>query len=505
MTRPVPIAQMNQLLHDELAFFLIMAFQTLNPNEKLRWNWHIDAMCHALSVTVSKDGSRLVITIPPRHLKSITISVAFVAWMMGRDPTLKFMVASYGGELASELARQFRTVVTSAWFKRAFPRFRIERSIDGEITTTMGGCRKAVSVGGATTGFGADYIIVDDLMKATDASFPALREASIDYFKGSLVSRLNDPERGRIIVIAQRLHEVDVPGTCIETGLYRHLNLPAIAQRTEVIDLGDGETRLVKPGDLLFLSQKSLDRIKAEQGPAFFAAQYLQDPTPPESLFIKWHAIQRYVVAPSRRQFKKVAQSWDTAHLASETADYSVCTTWGFYEGKWYLLDLDRFKADYVTLRDRVRANRDRWRADVLVIEDKGNGTSLLSDLRFEHVTQSDRERDGCFWKLHAVTPIADKATRWAAGAGRLEAGEAVFPEDAPWMEVLRREVISFPNARNDDQVDSISQFLEFTRLRTGRNLMIDYKEELDRRARVISRDMDDDDDDDAYWHRHRR
>ena len=131
------------------------------------------------------DGDRLVITIPPRHLKSVAVSVAFVAWMMGRDPTLKFLVASYGAELASELSRQFRQVVTSAWFKSAFPTFRLERSIDGEIRTTAGGCRKAVTVGGATTGFGANYIIVDDLMKATDACYAALREAAIDYFRAA--------------------------------------------------------------------------------------------------------------------------------------------------------------------------------------------------------------------------------------------------------------------------------------------------------------------------------
>jgi predicted phage terminase large subunit-like protein len=151
-----------------------------------------------------------------------------------------------------------------------------------------------------------------------------------------------------------------------------------------------------------------------------------------------------------------------------------------------------RFKADYATLRDRVRAYRELWKADILVIEDKGSGTSLLSDLRFEHLTDRPRGRDpddGPGWKLHAAKPIADKATRWAAAAGKLEAGEVLFPEDAPWMETLRREVTAFPNGRNDDQVDSISQFMEFTRRRTGRNLMIDWHEELAERGKIISRD----------------
>jgi hypothetical protein len=340
MTCVVSRADLNRLLRDDFAFFLMKAFQTINPNETLAWTWHLDGICHAILGVAHEDGARLVITIPPRHLKSITVSVAFVAWMMGRDPTLKFMVASYGAELGSELSRQFRQVVTTAWFKRAFPAFRLARTVDGEIRTTVGGCRKAVTVGGATTGFGADYIIVDDLMKATDASFQALREAAIDYFRGSLVSRFNNPEKGRLIVIGQRLHEVDVPGYCLETGLYRHLNLPAVAQTTEVIPLGGGRIKVRRPGDLLFLSQGTLNRIRAEQGPAFYAAQYQQDPTPLESLFIKWHAIKRYEDAPPRHKMRKVVQSWDTANVASSGADFSVCTTWGFYEGHWYLLDL---------------------------------------------------------------------------------------------------------------------------------------------------------------------
>ena len=502
MTRLVTRADLNRLLHDDFTFFLMKVFQTINPNGALNWNWHLDAICHAILGVAETDGDRLVITIPPRHLKSVTVSVAFVAWMMGRDPTLKFLVASYGAELGNEISRQFRQVVTSAWFRSAFPAFRLERSVDGEIRTTAGGCRKTVTVGGATTGFGANYIIVDDLMKAQDASYPAMREAAIDYFRGSLVSRFNDPEKGRLIVIGQRLHEVDVPGYCLETDLYRHLNLPAVAQRVETIPLGEGRIKRREPGDLLYLSQATLDRIRVEQGPAYFAAQYQQDPTPPESLFIKWDAIKRYTEAPPRKRLRKVIQSWDTANVASAGADYSVCTTWGFFEGHWYLLDLTRFKADYATLRDRVTAHRILWDADILVIEDKGNGTALISDLNYARTTRPDRD-DYPEWRIYPASPLADKATRWAAAAGKLEAGEVVFPKDAPWIEDLRREVVAFPNGRNDDQVDSISQFMEFTRKRTGRNLMIDWQEEQARRGKIISRDPIDEEDEEAagrFW-----
>lgn len=150
-------------------------FLTLNPGETFTWNWHIDAMCHGLDQVRRGSNKRLVITVPPRHLKSITVSVAFVAWAMGHDPQLRFLVASYGGDLAAQLARDFKRVVESSWYGAAFPAFRARRSAEGELVTTSGGFRKAVSVGGATTGFGADYIIVDDLLKATDGASSAAR------------------------------------------------------------------------------------------------------------------------------------------------------------------------------------------------------------------------------------------------------------------------------------------------------------------------------------------
>jgi hypothetical protein len=205
---PLTREVMNRVLRADFGVFLERVFQELNGGETFKTNWHIDAMCHVLDEVRQGRNRRLVITVPPRHLKSITVSVAFVAWAMGHDPMLKFLVASYGGDLAVQLARDFRRVVEASWYQAAFPEFgKPRRSAEGELVTKSGGFRKAISVGGATTGFGADYIIVDDLMKATDGASPAAREAAWDYYRGSLISRLNDQANGRIVVIAQRLHE----------------------------------------------------------------------------------------------------------------------------------------------------------------------------------------------------------------------------------------------------------------------------------------------------------
>jgi predicted phage terminase large subunit-like protein len=476
--RTVERRHLNEAIRDNFPLCLRFAFKELNPGEELKWNWHLDAMCWLLSRTTNGDVLRALSTIPPRHLKSITVSVAYVAWMMGRNPALKFLVASYGAELANDLAGQFRRVVRSKWYRSAFPEFKIQRNVDNEIRTTLGGCRKAVSVGGATTGFGADYIIVDDLMKAADAAHPLLRDNVIEYFRGSLMSRLNQPETGRIIVVAQRLHEDDVPGFCLSLGLYEHLNLPAVAPTDTIVPLGDGARRKVwKAGEPLFLSHATLERLRKELGKAY-SAQYLQDPSAALDQYLKFHAIPRYKEAPPRDWFEKIVQSWDTAISNHERACYSVCTTWGFYEGKWYLLDLLRDRLEYVELRDRLRAHRDRWRPDIILIEKKASGAQLISDLNFERNTQVGRH-DGAYWRIHADVPTDDKETRWAGHAAQLMDGTVVFPEEAPWLEELRRELVCFPNSRHDDQVDSVSQFLGFTRLRTGRNLMGEYNDRI--------------------------
>jgi hypothetical protein len=162
-----------------LSIFLVKAFETLHPGERpLDCGWYLQAMCYALEQIERGEERRLVITVPPRHLKSVTASVAFVAWALGRNPALKVMVASYSQELSRQHAVQCRTLLEADWYQRLFPETRIS---DGgnralEVVTTKGGMRKGVSVGGSVIGFGADLIIVDDCMRADEVKSVAVRE-----------------------------------------------------------------------------------------------------------------------------------------------------------------------------------------------------------------------------------------------------------------------------------------------------------------------------------------
>ena len=451
---PLHVNALAAVRRQRLSFFLIKAFETLHPGEKpLAHAWYLDAMCHWLERVEAGDERRLVVTVPPRHLKSVTASVAFVAWALGRDPTMKIMVASYSQDLSRLHASQCRTLIESDWYQSLFPKTRIA---DGgnralEIITTQGGVRKGVSVGGTVTGFGADLIIVDDCMKADDVKSVTLREEVKNWFANTLLTRLNDKQTGRIISIQQRLHEDDLPAMLLERG-YRHLNLPAIAEQVEDVPIGPGKVHRRVVGDLLNPDREDralLDRMRIELGPVVFSAQYQQNPVAPEGNSIRMEWFQTYDEPPARRNFTRVVQSWDTGMSAAPTSDFSVCTTWGFCGDKWYLLDVFRQRLDYPELRRAVERLHDQWKADRVIIEDAGAGKSVAQDIRLRNK----------FRPFMSKTDV-DKMSRFTGTFGEVEAGNILLPTAAPWLDEFRRELRAFPNGRHDDQVDSFSHFV---------------------------------------------
>ncbi|NQW95114.1 MAG: hypothetical protein HQ446_14005, partial [Polaromonas sp.] len=259
------------------SLFLMKVFESLHPGAPpLVMSWYLKAMCHTLEEVHVGKVTRQIITVPPRHLKSITSSVAFAAWSLGHDPTKQIIVAYYGLDLAREHHEMTRRVMESDWYKKDFPGTKIASVQGREIKTTVGGGRKAVSVDSSTTGFGADIIIVDDCMKANDAKSQAACDNARAWFDNTLVSRVNDKATGRIISIQQRLSESDLTAYLLEKG-FSELKLPAIAEKDEMIPIGQGQFHHRKNGDLLSPDREDgevLKRIRSEMGSVAFSAQY---------------------------------------------------------------------------------------------------------------------------------------------------------------------------------------------------------------------------------------
>lgn len=449
---------LNAILREDFTTFIQKAFETVAPNHSYRHNWHIEAIAYELTQCLDGETSRLLITQPPRSLKSICSSVAFVAWVLGKNPKLNFTCVSYSQDLAEDLARQFRRVVESAWYREAFPRMRLAKNTSDHCVTTAGGGRLATSIGGTLTGKGGDIIIIDDPLKAEDSASKSARKTVIDWYSTTLVTRLDDKKRSAIVVVMQRLHEEDLAGYLLPQGGWTHLNLPAIAvERQEIRIASGGPLHIRKPGELLHPDHEpeaALKRLKAELGSQRFSAQYQQEPVPAEGNLVHREWLRSYEAPPKAPPGLRIVQSWDVAGTTSERSDWSVCTTWAMQKKTFYLLDLWRGRLEYPDLKRKVISLQQQHDAATVLIEKAGLGLNLYQDLR--------ADSPAGFPNPIGITPEGDKTYRMEAECARIENGHMLLPQEAPWLADFLNELLAFPHGKYDDQVDSVSQFLNW-------------------------------------------
>jgi predicted phage terminase large subunit-like protein len=450
-------SEFDSLTRISFALFVERVFAELNPGEPFLHNWHIDLIVQHLEAARAGNILRLAINIPPRNLKSIIVSVAYVAWLLGHDPTTKIICASYNEDLSVRLGRMCLQVMQSEWYRALFPRTRLasDRPSAESFETTVGGYRIATSVGGTLVGLGADYLILDDPTKPEEAASDVRRQFANDWFSQSAVTRLNDKRRGRIILIMQRLHEDDLTGYVVAQGGWTHLSLPAIAQEdeTHAITTPFGLVRRRRrEGEALHPDREPIEelaKLRASMGSAFFSAQYLQSPTPPGGGLVKIEWFPRFDLGQPPK-FDRIVQSWDTAVSSKELSSFSVCTTWGVQAKKAYLIHVLRKRLEFPGLRRAVISQARVFGARTVLIEDAASGASLLQDLRTE------------LSSVRGCKPIRDKVDRMVGRTAHIENGVVYLPSEAPWLPDLEHELTMFPKGRYADQVDSISQALEF-------------------------------------------
>jgi predicted phage terminase large subunit-like protein len=437
------------ILRQSFDAFLYRSFLALNGGTTFLPNWHLQLLAQYLQAIEQGLICRLIINMPPRYLKSITASVAWPAWLLGQNPQRRVIVASYAEKLSLKHSLDCRHVMLSDWYQRAYPETQIAagQNEKHKFVTTERGFRLATSVGGTLTGEGGDILILDDPLNPLHAESEVTREKANRWFDHTFSSRLNDKQRGAMVIVMQRLHEDDLCGYLQRKGGWQVLNLPAIAP---IRSYDSGFFR--SEGTALHPARESilqLKQVQHEMGSHVFSAQYQQQPRPKSGAMVRPHWLV-YEDEDSEEP-GQIVQSWDTAIKAGAQNDPSVCLTARVTANECHLLDCFRARLEYHDLRSNALRLAEKWQPQAIVVEDKASGQSLLQDLRTETNLP-----------LIPILPRQDKLTRFAAITPLIEAGKLVLPPNAHWLNEFEQELFTFPASKHDDQVDALSQLLRW-------------------------------------------
>jgi predicted phage terminase large subunit-like protein len=437
--------------------FATEMFQVLHPGVTLQWAPYLDLLCSVLHGVAIGKLKRVIITLPPRHLKSELCSIFLPAYFLALHPEKSVMCVSYGQDLVDTFAQATRTIMTSPRYRELFGQVLLSpRQASSHMRTLRNGGRRSVSLQGGATGHGADVVIFDDPQKAQDVSSETIRRSTNTSYENVFLSRQQKAGESAILIVMQRFHEDDFVGHVLSlNGDWLHINLPALAEVDEAIPfwtpLGERVFRR-RPGEALHprrFSKEELEKRRQEIGPEQFATQYQQNPAPAGGGIVETAWFQTYRPEDLPEEFHTIVQSWDTASKDKRWNDFSACTTWGVHEDRFYLLDVYRARLKFPVLKPQVIALAERYGAHEVYIEDNASGTALIQDL----------QANSYMW-VRAFIPKGTKEERMVGQANLLREKRVYIPETAPWKKAYLHEFAMFPNGTHDDQVDSTSQAL---------------------------------------------
>lgn len=457
-----------------LSKFTRGAWSVIEPGTPYLHNWHIDAICEHLEALVHGQIRNLLITMPPRHMKSICSSVMLPTWLWTFRPEFKFLFSSYAHSLSIRDALKSRRLIQSEWYQ---DRWGDVFELTGDQNAKMryendsSGYRIATSVGGTATGEGGDIICCDDPHNMKEIHSDVIREGVLDWWDNVMSTRLNNPKTGAKIIIMQRGHEGDLAGHVLRKGNWEHLNLPAEYElSTRKTSLGWSDPRKEK-GELLWperFGKKELEALKTDMTSYAVAGQLQQRPAPEEGGIFKRGDFQLWPADVKLPMLEYVVQSYDTGFTEKTMNDPTAHLALGIFKHPRYgyncvmICDAWRDRVEYPALRKRVRLDvRAKYgekgmerRPDVVLVEEKGSGIVLLQDLRLIGVPaygynpgKSDK-----IVRANAAAPFVASRRVFLLESGK-NRGQPVS-----WVEEFLHEILTFPNALHDDFVDAFTQ-----------------------------------------------
>lgn len=407
------------------------------------------------------DGKRprLIITMPPRSGKSEIVSRRFPAYFLGKYPDLSIISVSYSASLAEDFSRDVQRIIDSDEYKKIFPNTKLSDKKDKNYKRTSDffeivdhkGVYCSAGVGGSITGKGCDILIIDDPIKnRQEANSETVRKKIYDWYSSTAYTRLSPI--GGVIMMCTRWHLDDLIGKVLSDKNqkpFHVISYPAIAEHDEPHR---------KQGEALHperFSLEILNEIKSTLSTADWLSLYQQKPVPEGGAIFETSKLRYYDESSEPKRFDQIIGSWDMTFKENKTSDFVVGQLWGRKGADFYLLDMVRDRMDFVkTLKVFINFANKHKNCNCWLVEDKANGTAIISTLK-KHISG-----------IIPITPKESKQERAYAITPYLEAGNIFFPKNQNFTKDLEEEMLQFPAGAHDDTVDSMTQALNYFRIK---------------------------------------
>lgn len=441
-----------------LGEFIKQAWQVLEPSTPYTPGWHLDAIVEHLEAVTAGQIRNLLINMPPRHMKSLAMSVFWPVWVWTSKPELRWLFSSYALSLSIRDSLKCRRLIESPWFQERWGRkfaLTSDQNAKMRFENDRMGYRIATSVGGAATGEGGDVVGCDDPHNVQEQESDAIREAALIWWDETMSTRLNDQRTGAKVICMQRVRENDLAGHVLKQGGYVHLCLPAEYEpkRKCVTQIGWEDPRKDE-GELLWperVGQTEIAELKRRLGPTGYAGQFQQRPVPAGGAIFKSEWFETVDEAPP---LVRTARGWDkaaTESAAGKDPDWTCGVKIGMTaDGDYCITDARRTQASSLGVERYVKSTAQADGTDVRIRLEQEPGSSGKAEA--ERYTR-DVLRG---FAARALPSTGDKATRAAAFASAAEAGRVKIVR-ANWNDWFLDELASFPKGAHDDAVDGAS------------------------------------------------
>lgn len=454
------------------------AFNLIEPSTVFEWSWHLDCVSEHLQAVHDGEIQWLIINEPPRMLKSVHVAQVFPSWEMGGDPSHQIIGASYAHTLAERNVVKCRQIMQSDWYMDTYPNTRISKDQNQKdyFTTTQSGQYKGTGIGGTVTGFGCRTLIIDDPLNPKEAASDTIRQTTINEVRSTLFSRFNKYSEGRLVLIMQRLHEMDTTGDLLKDGGYHLLKLPAENKSTKTISIAlRGKEWTMEPNELLSprLTADDLAKLRTDLTEYNYVGQYLQEPVPLGGGEFREEWMQWYQAGGIKPKEMNLVILVDAAggdelnKKKKKNSDWTVMEVWGLApDNNYYLLDMIRDRLNPTERIDTLFMLHRKW--NEMTGKPPKVGYEKYGMMTDTHYIREKQKQDAYNFPIVELGGAMMKEERIRQLIPDHQNGRMYYPATLPYIDCdgrkfdliteIKGEMASFPRARFDDILDAAAR-----------------------------------------------